>query len=386
VVVVSAPPDQAVFNTEATGDNPILAIEPERVVYALADDTLVDLLPVPITAPQPLTHSTFDSGSASFESYLMGYRDAVNHLVDQLLDQRGTTRLTADEIGAELSETTDTWGLQVTNVTRSRYTGRGVRVAVLDTGMDLGHPDFAGRAINSQSFITGESVQDGHGHGTHCIGTACGPLRPGRLPRYGVAYEAEIYAGKVLSNAGRGSDGGILAGIEWAITNGCAVISMSLGAAAQVGQPFSQVFETVARRALAAGALIIAAAGNGSRRPASIAPVSHPANCPSIMSVAALDSQLAIAPFSCAGLNPQGGQVDVAGPGVAVISSVPRPQLYRAMNGTSMATPHVAGIAALHAQANPAMRGGTLGWLLLQSARRLNLPTRDVGAGLVQAP
>jgi subtilisin family serine protease len=104
-----------------------------------------------------------------------------------------------------------------------------VKVAVLDTGLDLGHPDFAGRQITAQSFVQGEQVQDGHGHGTHCIGTACGPRTPGRLPRYGIAYQAQIFAGKVLSNAGSGGDGGILAGIDWAIRNGCAVVSMSLG-------------------------------------------------------------------------------------------------------------------------------------------------------------
>ncbi|MDF2780635.1 MAG: peptidase and in kexin sedolisin, partial [Geminicoccaceae bacterium] len=106
----------------------------------------------------------------------------------------------------------------------------GIRLAVLDTGMDLQHPDFATRAVQSQSFVTGQAVQDGHGHGTHCIGTACGPAAPQRLPRYGVATNAEVFAGKVLSNQGSGADRGILAGIQWAMVNRCAVVSMSLGA------------------------------------------------------------------------------------------------------------------------------------------------------------
>ena len=69
------------------------------------------------------------------------------------------------------------------------WSGTGIKVAVLDTGMDLGHPDFAGRGIISRSFVPGEAVQDEHSHGTHCIGTALGSDRPGTLPRYGIAHE-----------------------------------------------------------------------------------------------------------------------------------------------------------------------------------------------------
>jgi subtilisin family serine protease len=317
---------------------------------------------------------------------LLGYRDAVNQLADKLLADAGMTGATTEAAPALVDESEATWGLQLTKTTSSQYSGKGVRVAVLDTGMDLGHPDFAGRTVVARSFVMGQAVQDGHGHGTHCIGTAAGPKQPGQLPRYGVAYEAEIYAGKVLSNQGSGGDSGILAGISWAIRNDCPIISMSLGAPTVPGQSYSTVFETVARRALSRGTLIIAAAGNESSRPAHIAPVGHPANCPSIMAVGAIDQRLEVASFSNGGLNPNGGQVDIAGPGVMVRSSWPRPMLYRTISGTSMATPHVAGLAALLAEADPDARGRTLSCLLMQTARRLALSARDVGAGLVQAP
>jgi subtilisin len=105
------------------------------------------------------------------------------------------------------------------------------------------------------------------------------------------------------------------------------------------------------------------------------------------MAVAAIDVAGAIAPFSNRGTNPEGGQVDVAAPGVDVYSSWPLPQRYRRLNGTSMACPHVAGVAALLAEANPGVRGAALARLVTGTARRLaNLSSADVGAGLVQAP
>ncbi|MGL4965116.1 MAG: S8 family peptidase [Inquilinus sp.] len=347
-------------------------MEPERIVYALQERALPQ-----IGAPAP------DRALSGYSrEYLEGYRDAVNNLCDRLI---GGGPETAAVLVA-FDEAEFTWGLQATRAATSHFTGKGIRVAVLDTGFDPGHPDFAGRTVTMQSFVPGETAQDGHGHGTHCIGTACGPRRPSTLPGYGVASEAEIFAGKVLSNRGSGGDAGILAGIAWAMSNQCAIASMSLGAAVEIGQPHSRVFEQAARRALAAGTLIIAAAGNESQRPQDIRPVGHPANCPSIMAVAAIDRQSRIAPFSCGGLGPEGGQVDIAGPGVAIRSSWPRPVLQRTISGTSMATPHVAGIAALHAQSDPNLRGRALISVLTQTARRMTLPARDVGAGLVQAP
>jgi subtilisin family serine protease len=379
VAVYDSPPEQV---ATAGGSAAVLAVEPERIVYALEiAPPLANghaTLPAPI-APPPTMAAPPPAGGRSAE-YLRGYRDAVLHLTE------GDAPAASEVALAAVDESQATWGLQATKVVNCCRTGRGIRVAVLDTGFDLQHPDFAGRSITTRSFIAGEEVQDGHGHGTHCIGTALGPKCPGTKPRYGIAYESEIFAGKVLSNAGSGGDAGILAGIEWAIQNGCAVVSMSLGAATRPGQPFSQVFERVARRAQEQGTLIVAAAGNESRRPNTINPVGHPANCPSIMAVGALDSQGAIAPFSNRGINPDGGQVDIAGPGVDVHSSWPMPTRTRRISGTSMATPHVAGIAALHAEADATARGAALGRLLTGGAQRLSLSSSDVGAGMVQAP
>lgn len=286
-----------------------------------------------------------------------------------------------------LDEAADTWGLVMTHVVSSRYSGRAVRVAVLDTGFDLGHPDFSGRNVTSHSFIDGEDVQDQHGHGTHCIGTVAGPARPGQAPRYGIAPDVEIFAGKVLGNAGHGSDGAVLAGMNWAITNRCRVVSMSLGTPTRRGQAYSRVFETAAQRALEANTLIIAAAGNESdRNRGVINPVGHPANCPSIMAVGAVDHEMRIATFSTRGFDADGGAVDLVAPGVSIYSAVPRPGLHGRKSGTSMATPHVAGIAALYAEAHPGMSARDLWQAILGHVQPLPLDASDAGAGFVQAP
>lgn len=278
------------------------------------------------------------------------------------------------------------WGIAAVGADRSMYTGKGMRIAILDTGLDLQHPDFQNRAITARFFIEGEEPQDRNGHGTHCAGIAAGPVLPGAVPRYGVAGEAGLFIGKVLSDEGGGSDGSVLQGIDWAVENHCEIISMSLGSPALPGEPHSTVFETVARRALEAGTLIVAAAGNESRRPEYIAPVGHPANCPSILAVGAVDRDMQVAPFSCGGLSGGGGEVDLAAPGVDIPSAWPMPQGHNTISGTSMATPFVAGVAALHGQADPGLRGAALAARLVESAWSPGLPQRDVGAGIVQAP
>ena len=303
--------------------------------------------------------------------YMTGVLRTAQMIYNDLGEKEGLqgTDVSPEVLGA-------TWGLNACKVPPSTRDGSGIKVAVLDTGFDLGHPEFAGRSFVPNTFV-GQPVQDLHGHGTHTAGTACGPKTPpGSIQRYGIGFKTQIFIGKVLTNSGSGTQAQVLAGMNWAIANKCAVISMSLGA--QI--PVQPSYTAAGSSALANGCLIVAAAGNASNRPGSIKPAGAPANSPTIMSVAALDSALRVAVFS------NGGKIDIAGPGVNVFSSWPRPVLHNTISGTSMATPHVAGCAALWAQTSPALRGTALRAKLIAAAKHLPFPPADVGAGLVQAP
>ena len=356
---------------KAMEQNVVAAVRPERNYRALGMRALPT---VPFAAG--VASSVPDLGD-----YLRGYRDAVNHLVDQVT-VGGTAPASLAAIVAD--ETTLTWGLQAVGLPRTTLSGRGIRVAILDTGLDDTHPDFAGRSITKKLFASNSSDRDTVGHGTHCTGTACGAQHPATGPRYGIAYEAEIHAGKVLGDDGRGTDRSIIAGMDWALEQGCQLISMSLGAETEIGDQPSADYEQIGQACLDAGCLVIAAAGNESHRPGRIAPVGSPANASTIMAVAAVDRAFAVAPFSCGGMN-HGQDVDIAAPGVDILSCLPGDRHDR-WNGTSMATPHVTGVAALIAQSDPKFRGWALWTRVMQLARRLDVPARDVGRGLVQAP
>ena len=304
------------------------------------------------------------------------YMKGVLRAAEMIYKDLGAGGIAEEEVEITPEVLGATWGLIACRVPPSNFNGTGIKAAVLDTGFDLGHPEFIGRVFVTNTFVA-QPVQDLNGHGTHTAGNACGPQAPaGLIQRYWIAFRSQMFIGKVLTNAGSGTQAGVLAGMNWAIANRCPVISMSLGA--QI--PVQPAYTAAGAAALANGCLIIAAAGNASNRPATIAPTGAPANSPTIVAVAALDSLLRVAPFSC------GGKIDIAGPGVGVFSSWPRPILHNTISGTSMATPHVAGCAALWAQTNPGLRGAALRARLVASARHLPFPPRDVGAGLVQAP
>lgn len=298
------------------------------------------------------------------------------------------TRLLSPVEGMLTEVESMTWGLQAIGLKEpSQWTGRGIKVAVLDTGCSPTHPDFVGRikAKNAISFVTGEAPVDGHGHGTHVCGTVAGPLRPKNGARYGIAPDCELLVVKVLSNSGAGYDSWILKGLNWAIAQGADVINMSLGSARRVGEPASLKYEALARNHLTGSnsTVIVAAAGNDSNRPQSVAPVGNPAACPSIMAVAAVDNAGTVAPFSCGAVD--SAALDLAAPGVNIFSAALSGGIVP-FDGTSMASPHVAGAAALWAESDPSLRGRALWGKLLSTVASLKGTVNDVGAGLVQVP
>ena len=316
--------------------------------------------------------------------------------------------------GSGISSTSNTWGVDAVGASQSSFDGSGIMVAVLDTGIDLTHPAFVGANIERKNFTT-ESDDDLHGHGTHCAGTIFGQDVDGT--RIGVARNISgALIAKVLGEGG-GSSATLANAIHWAVENGANVVSMSLGidfpgfvdslvnesgldinpatsialegyrANINLFSALSQMIE--ARNAFANGAIIVAASGNESNRPAYEVAVAPPAAGNGIISVGALgqsDDGLTVANFS-------NTQCNVSAPGVAISSAALGGGLV-SWNGTSMATPHVAGVAALWAQKELEQTGqissqNIAGKLLGRASYDAlvdDAELDDVGNGVVQAP
>jgi subtilisin family serine protease len=234
------------------------------------------------------------------------------------------------------------------------------------------------------SFVPGESVQDTHGHGTHCTGVVGGPRRSVSGTRYGVAPDTTLLVGKVLSDTGAGFTDWILDGIDWAAANGARVISLSCVFPRATGAPHSAVFERVAKTLLESepGVLLLAPTGNSSARPWHTQPVDNPAACPSLVAVGAVARAGKVASFSGRQMD-ETGEVNVSAPGVSVHSAWAGGG-FRSMSGTSMAVPHAAGIAALYLEEQPTLSARALRSLLETRAQPIGDP-RDCGRGLVKA-
>jgi len=272
-------------------------------------------------------------------------------------------------------ELDNSWGVKhigAGNV-HSYNKGAGVKVAIIDTGIDYTHPDLDGNYAGGYDFVNSDNnPMDDNGHGTHCAGIAA--AEDNNEGVVGVAPEASIYGVKVLSSSGSGYLSDVVAGIQWAIDNGMDIISMSLGTNYNY-----QTLQNACDQAYAAGILLVAAAGNDYSIRLGIEQdtVDYPARYGSVIAVGATDNTDTKASFSSTGLT-----LELAAPGVNIKSTY-RGGGYASGSGTSMACPHVAGTAAL-VLAGP---GGDVRAILQNTADELGNPGRDkwYGFGLVDA-
>jgi subtilisin family serine protease len=265
------------------------------------------------------------------------------------------------------------------------YTGAGTTVAVLDTGIDATHPDLSDAIAGAKNFTGSDTIDDRVGHGTHVASTITG-----NGARYqGVAPDAKLLNGKVLNDEGRGSDSGIIAGMEWAANSGADVINMSLGGflPSDGTDPMSQALNRITAET---GALFVVAAGNSG--PAA-GWISGPGAADAALTVGAVDRNDELADFSSRG--PRFGdsaiKPDITAPGVNIVAARaangqdedPDGDGYVSMSGTSMATPHVAGAAAIVAGQHPDWTAGQLKAALMATAKPGDYTVFEQGAGRV---
>ncbi|MCQ6343362.1 S8 family peptidase [Bacillus cereus] len=211
---------------------------------------------------------------------------------------------------------------------------KSVKIAIVDTGVQSSHPDLTSKVIYGHDYVDNDNVSDdGNGHGTHCAGIAAA-LTNNKIGIAGVAPQASIYAVRVLNNQGSGTLDNVAKGIKEAADSGAKVISLSLGAS-NGGTALQQAIQYAWNK----GAVIVAAAGNtGTTAP------NYPAYYENVIAVASTDSNDKKSSFST-----YGTWVDVAAPGSNIYSTY-KGSSYQTLSGTSMATPHVAGLAALLAK------------------------------------
>ncbi|MQS06232.1 S8 family serine peptidase [Streptomyces alkaliphilus] len=270
--------------------------------------------------------------------------------------------------------------------------GEGVTIAVLDTGVDATHPDLADRVVKQVNFTDAPDVGDLFGHGTHVasIAAGTGAKSDGRFT--GVAPGAGVLDVKVLDDDGFGFDSEIIEGMEWAVEQGADVINMSLGGYA--GMTIDPMEEAVNRLSAESDSLFVIAAGNdGTGR----GRMNTPGSADAALTVGAVDRDDAVADFSSSGPRLRDGALkpDVTAPGVDIAAAAAQGSLleeweepveegYLAISGTSMAAPHVAGAAALLAQARPELTGEQIKALLMGSAVGLaDTPAHRQGSGRI---
>lgn len=283
------------------------------------------------------------------------------------------------------------------------FTGRGIVIAIVDTGIDIEHPDLAGRVVETVDF-SGEGFVDNNGHGTHVAGIAAGNGAASEGKYRGVAPEATLIAAKVLKGDGSGMMSDVMAGVEWAVEHGTQVINLSLGARGPCDG--TDALSETCDAAVDKGVVVCVAAGNDGPSPSTVGP---PGCARKVITVGASTDEDKVADFSSRGPTRDGRiKPDIVLPGHNIISCrarAPSPpkgclpavlrfayrrqrgedvlpgDYYTQLSGTSMATPHAAGSAVLLLEAEPGLKPAQIKEVLMQTAKDLGLDPNTQGAG-----
>ncbi|NLE75243.1 MAG: S8 family peptidase [Chloroflexi bacterium] len=262
--------------------------------------------------------------------------------------------------------------------------GAGIRVGVVDTGIDADHPDFAGRVLAARSFVGGEP-RDDNGHGTHVAGIIGGSGQASGGRYRGVAPEVFLYVAKVLRADGSGLMSSVMAGVEWVVDQGAQVVNLSLGGIGPCNG--TDALSLLCDAVVELGVVVCVAAGNTGPGPATVGP---PGCARQVITVGASDDHDRIADFSSRGPTLDGRvKPDLVFPGAGIVACRAQGSnlgkavdaRYTSASGTSMATPHASGAAALLLETSPGLTPGQVKALLQRTAVSLGLDPNAQGSG-----
>jgi len=275
------------------------------------------------------------------------------------------------------------WGIKKidADIVWEKTKGKGVRVALLDTGVDAKHRNLKNNVKRGVSFVENvSSCDDDNGHGTHCAGILAAHITNNGEGIYGVAPEASVYPVKVLNYVGTGFVSTIAVGLEWCFQNKIDVVSMSFRLPGGDGP--SPALKQACERLWEQGCLLVAAVGNDlEEKGGKELGVGYPGRYNCVLGVGATNRYDTIAEFSN-----RGKGLDLVAPGVAILSTY-RNNRYRELSGTSQACPHVAGVAALLKAYRKSLTNEEIKRIILETADPLGSgePDEVYGRGLVNA-